>query len=173
MYKPQSKLERLFAVVRQWKHPAEFRIGEPTWPGEIAEKLCEVLKRQSSEPRRPTAVNGLVDEQIVAIGTRLWRLHSEMMRRSEEARQANALRYAYRYLEALWEQLAEAGVEIRDHTGEAVPKTGIYLLKTIAHQPMSGIKHHRVIETLKPTIYFNKKILQVGEVIVGTPEQPD
>jgi hypothetical protein len=168
MLKSQSTWKRLAAVLRQRRYPPEFRIGEPLWSGEIATQVCEALQRQMAEPTLPPLA-GLVDEQIVAIGTRLWRLRSEMMRQAEDSRAA-ALRSAYRHLDALWEQLTEAGIEVRDHTGEAVPKSGIYLLKTIAHQPVSGISHQRVIETLKPTIYFNERLIQVGEVIVGTPK---
>ena len=172
MFKPPSKLERLLATLRQRRHPAEFRIDEPLWPGAIAEHLCEALKRHASESPPAPPASPLLDEQLVALGTRLWRLHNEMMKQAEE-RPPAALRYAYTHLEALWEQWAEAGIEIRDHTGEAVPKSGSYLLKTVAYQTVSGIKQRRVIETLKPTIYFNKRIIQVGEVIVGTPPQPD
>jgi hypothetical protein len=171
MFKPQSTLERLFAAVRQRRYPAEFRISEPHWPEEIAEQLSTALQRETSQSRARD-VAGLADEQIVAIGTKLWRLRSEMMRQAQDQKPP-ALRYAYRHLDALWTQLAEAGIEVRDHTGEAVPKSGIYLLKTVAYQPVSGINRQCVIETLKPTIYFNNRIIQVGEVIVGTPKQPN
>ncbi len=168
MLKPRSKLDRLRTVIRQRMHPPEFRISEPLWPGEIVEELAEALKRfAAATPMAPRT--GLFDEQIAAIGTRVWRLRNEILKQAESPREASAS-YAANHLDALWEQLSDAGIEIRDHTGEAVPRRGVYMLKTVAHQPTDSIEHQRVIETLKPTIYFNDKILQVGEVIVGTPK---
>ncbi|HEX8556975.1 MAG TPA: hypothetical protein VF668_02680 [Pyrinomonadaceae bacterium] len=189
MFKSRSTFGSLLAAARQRMHPPEFRIGEPLWPRETADELGEALKRfaavaaaapptpaagapaappVSAPAAPPAAAAGLFDEQIAAIGTMVWRLRNEIVKQADGP-QAASLRYAASYLDALWGQLSDAGVEIRDHTGEAVPRRGVYLLKTVAHQPVSGIKHQLVIETLKPTIYFNEKILQVGEVIVGTP----
>lgn len=170
MFKPRSRLDRLLAAMRQRMHPPEFRIREPLWPHGMADELGEALKRAAAET--PAArVGNLFDDQIAAIGTKVWRLRNEVIKQSDGP-QATSLRYVASYLDALWEQLSDAGLEIRDHTGEAVPKTGVYMLKTVAHQPTDGIRHRRVIETLKPTIYLNEKILQIGEVIVGTPKPP-
>jgi hypothetical protein len=43
-------------------------------------------------------------------------------------------------------------------------------LKVVAFQPTPGIGRERVIETIKPTIYFKGKAIQMGEVIVGRPD---
>ncbi len=168
MFKPRSKFAKLFAAIRQRMHPPEFRIGEPLWAREMVDELSEILRRVAVET--PAARNAPpFDEQIVAIGTKVWRLRNEIMKQADGP-QAAGLRYATTYLNALWEQLSDAGIEIRDHTGEAVPRTGVYMLKVVAHQPVDGLGRQRVIETLKPTIYFNEQVLQVGEVIVGTPK---
>lgn len=168
MFKPRSKLDRLLVAIRQRMHPPEFRIGEPLWTRETADELGEALRRLAVEtPAVPGA--GLSDAQIIIIGTKVWRLRNEIIKQADGP-QTTSLRYATTYLNALWEQLSDTGIEIRDHTGEAVPRTGVYMLKIVAHQPMDGIRHQRVIETLKPTIYFNEKILQIGEVVVGTPK---
>jgi len=45
-------------------------------------------------------------------------------------------------------------------------------LKVISFQPTPGLGRERVIETIKPTIYFKGKAIQMGEVIVGRPEGP-
>jgi hypothetical protein len=149
-------------------HPPEFRIGEPLWTRETAEEFGEALRRLAAEPAAAGG-SGTFDGQMVTICTKVWRLRNEIIKQADDP-QAKDLSYATAYLDSLWEQLSDAGLEIRDHTGEAIPKTGIYMLKVVAQQPMDGITHRRVIETLKPTIYFNEKILQVGEVIVGIPK---
>jgi hypothetical protein len=43
-------------------------------------------------------------------------------------------------------------------------------LKVLCFQPTPGLRRERVIETIKPTIYFKGKTIQMGEVIVGKPE---
>lgn len=164
----QSRLGRLRAALRQWMYPAEFRIPETVWSEKIAAQLGEALTAA-----RTTDGGGrqdLADKHLVAIGTRLWRLRSEIMRNDAEQSPA-ALRHASRHLEVLWDRFSEAGLDIFDHTGEAMPEVGDYLLKVIEYQPTNRVECNRVLETVKPTIRFNKKIIQVGEVIVGTPEK--
>ena len=168
MFRPGSKLERIRTAIREFWQPREFRISEPLWTSELSDQLVSALEQLEVEIST-TRLPGLSDPQLAAICTRVWRLRNELMR-SPEDESVTPSGYAANYLDDLWQQLSEAGVEIRDHTGEAVPKTGVYMLKTIAHQPMTGIERQRVIETVKPTIYLNNRILQVGEVIVGTPK---
>jgi hypothetical protein len=165
MFNRPPSLERLRAAVRQWAYPLEFRIAEAVWPEDVAGRLREALQRRP--PQSP--VGGLTEEQIKAVGTRLWRLRSEV-EMSAGGQVGDIPGRARRHLEALWEQLAEAGIDIFDHTGEIMPE-GVILLKVIAHQPTRGVTRKRVIETVRPTIRFNGQIIQVGEVIVGTPER--
>jgi hypothetical protein len=39
----------------------------------------------------------------------------------------------------------------------------------VTSQPTAGITKERVTETLKPTIYWRNKIIQMGEVVIATP----
>lgn len=78
------------------------------------------------------------------------------------------MRKAYRHLESVWDVLTEAGVEIQDHTG--APFDPGLSLSVIARQPTAGITREKIVETVKPSIYFNKVLIQMGEVVVGTPE---
>lgn len=170
MFKSRSKLGRLRAALRQWRYPAEFRIPEAAWSEELAESLAEILSRAPAVVAAGSEAQRWNEDDLIAIGTRLWRLRNELTRNEAEDSSSRPLRQAARHVEVLWDRLAEAGLEIYDHTGELMPE-GIYLLKVLAHQPTSRVTSNRVIETVKPTIRFNKKIIQVGEVIVGTPEK--
>jgi len=42
-------------------------------------------------------------------------------------------------------------------------------LKVVTTQPTPGITKESVIETIKPTIYWQKQIIQMGEVVIATP----
>lgn len=166
---PRSKIERLRAAVRQWMYPTEFRIGEAVW----SEKIAEHLGQELMAARATAEHDGLevADKHLVAIGNRLWRLQSEM-KRSDGDQPPKALRHALKHLEVLWDRFAEAGLDIYDHTGEIIPE-GDYGLRVLAYQPTNKVTCNSVIETVKPTIRFHKKTIQVGEVIVGTPEKPN
>jgi hypothetical protein len=72
-----------------------------------------------------------------------------------------------RDVEAAADFIHQGDLEIKDHTGEIYD--GGMRIKVIAFQKMDGLSRERIIETIKPTIYFKGKLLQLGEVIVGTP----
>ncbi|MBC7909901.1 MAG: hypothetical protein H7Y30_05345 [Pyrinomonadaceae bacterium] len=104
------------------------------------------------------------------MGTHLWRMRRKMVD-PETGQPLGEMQRVYRYLESMWDALEQAGVVIRDHTGELVPGGGIYSLKAIAFEQVPGASREFVIETIKPSIYFQNQMIQMGEVIIGTPEQ--
>lgn len=111
-------------------------------------------------------------ELLAEVGTGLWRLRLKMLPRgAREPSEEN--RRSFKQLESILDMVRQAGLQIRDHTGEAVPRGGVYTLKALAYEPTSGLATERVTETIKPTIYFKDRLIQVGEVIIGTPEVSD
>jgi hypothetical protein len=187
--KRTSRMRRLLAGLRQRVFPPEYRIVEPGWSPDLRLALEQLLldfkPGDSAEPReekKPAlhAGNGdphgelllFVVNLLSNVGTGLWRLRNKMVRPGTDE-PLEEMRRAYRHLQSTWDVLKEAGVEILDHNGEAVPEGGVYSLKTLAYQPTPGINRERVIETIKPTIYFKDQMIQMGEVIIGTPESPD
>jgi len=101
----------------------------------------------------------------------LWRLRRRMIDPDTD-RPLEDMRKPFRHLESVWDTLAEAGVDIRDHTNELVPEYGSIGLNVLAYQPMPGMTRERVIETVKPSIYVGERLVQMGQVIIGTPEKP-
>lgn len=65
--------------------------------------------------------------------------------------------------------LSANGIEIQDHTGNAFDSG--QALRVLAFQPTPGVQREVVQETLKPTIYFKGRHVQMGEVIVASPEK--
>lgn len=157
--------------IRQLVYPKEFRIPAPTWPLELSsilQKLAE-LPQQTGDSH-PQNVDGAEEESrmrfLAELGTGLWRLKQKMIERGTD-RPREEMRRAYRHLESVWDTLVEAGVEIQDHT-DAPIDSGMQL-KVLAFQPTPGIERRRVLDTIKPSVYFRKKTIQIGEVIVATP----
>jgi len=109
---------------------------------------------------------------LADVATSLWRLRLRMVKPGTET-PIDAMMRPFRDLQAAWDAFSEGGLEIVDHTGEAIPEAGDYRLHLISFQPTDGLTTEKVIETLKPTIRFQGKVVQIGEVIVGTPRQAE
>lgn len=175
-----SKMQRLGGSIRQLAQPPEFRIEPKRLPPEIM-KLLETLAPSSEQSvvLIQPAVAAETDEDyqklmafvvtlLTDLGTGLWRLRQKMVQPGT-AEPLDEMRRAFRHLESTWNVLIQAGVEIQDHTGEDVPEGGVYALRAIAYEPTPGLSREQVIETIKPSIYFNKQLIQMGEVVIGTP----
>ncbi len=161
----------LLSGLRQLVYPKEFRITPPVWPPALLsafEKLTEVRDSISPGAKAPAAQKEQL-QFLADIGTGLWRLRQKMVQPGTD-RPLEEMHRAYRHLESVWDALSQAGVEIQDHTN-ALFDPGMSL-RVIAFQPMPGIRREKVIETIKPTIYFKSQPIQMGEVIVGRPETP-
>ncbi len=89
----------------------------------------------------------------------------------ETGKPLEEMKRAFRHLQATWDILADAGIEIQDHTG-VLFDSGMSI-KVLAFQPMADIDRETVIETIRPTVYFRSQRIQMGEVIVGRPPKPD
>lgn len=164
----------LGGTIRQWMYPQEFRIDPPVWPPELIEAVAWVGESMQAGERQKTAGGSRGQAAAAAqlglmtqVGTGLWRLRNKMVE-AATGRPREEIRRAYRHLESVWDAMVEAGFDIQDHTG--APFDSGLSLKVIAFQPMAGMVREQVIETIKPTIYFNRERIQMGEVIVGCPE---
>jgi hypothetical protein len=136
-----------------------------------SQSATETAEPESSLANEPAAAGNETAELILLladVATGLWRLRSKML--TPGAKQpAEDNRRSFKQLESILDSLMQAGLQIRDHTGEAVPRGGIYTLKALAYEPTTGLAREQVIETLKPTITFKDRVIQTGEVIIGTP----
>jgi hypothetical protein len=162
-------------ALRQWLFPREFRIDSPPWPKrELAalEKAAGALAATpgGGAPGAPGAVgppgapDPLAREQerfLADVATGLWRM-KRRLETDEAARRACQFIF-----ESVWDALTQGGVEIKDHTGEHV--TGGEALRVVAFEPTPGLTREQVIETVRPTVYYHGKSIQMGQVIIGKP----
>jgi len=170
-----SKFDPLSGL-RQLFYPKEFRIPAAVWPAELVATV-ERLARLSSlanavglpSPVEDPAAENARMRFLAELGTGLWRLRQKMIEPGSD-RPREDVRRAYRHFESVWDTLAEAGVEVQDHTNARFD-SGMDL-KVIAFQPTPGAEQRRVLDTIKPSVYYKKRMIQMGEVIVATPEQP-
>ena len=74
----------------------------------------------------------------------------------------------YRHVEAIIDALKQIDVEITDPVGRTYD-VGM-ALKVVATEPTPGLSKDTIKETIRPTVLWQGRFLQVGEVIVGTPQ---
>lgn len=73
----------------------------------------------------------------------------------------------YKDLERIYRHLEEMGFKIQDHTGDTYDDG--QPMKVITSNPRSDATRKYVLETLTPTIYWNDRIIQYGEIEIATP----
>ena len=106
-------------------------------------------------------------QQLIAdLSTGIWRLKRRVA--SPDPLDSQGLARLRRDIESLVDRLGEAGVDILDHSGEAYEPGKA--LRVLAFQPTAGVSREEISETVKPTVYYGGQWLQMGEVIVSTPE---
>jgi hypothetical protein len=152
---------------KQLRYPREFRIPDSAWPEEFDRFLREWRDIRMAAPASKGPELGEKLEKLMAdIGTGLWRLRQKMLD-PDTGKPREDMRRAFRHLESVWDAIHGEGFEIQDHAGN--PFDSGQALIPIAFQETPGLSREVVLETIKPTIYFRKKAIQVGEVIVGKP----
>lgn len=157
------------ATVRQWWMPREFRIGKPALPRTVLTALAEAASAVSaaapeSDDPVDTSDPALGASTVADVATSLWRLRSRMPADADGGR----ARSMSRQLEAAWDALEAAGVEIQDHVND--PFDPGLSITVVAYQPTPGLRREQVIEAVRPTVYLSDRVIQKAEVIVGTPE---
>ncbi len=163
-------LEKFIENLRQIiVYSKEFRIAAPRW-WDLTDALAteDIIKLvQSSKSSRDTA--SADDKRLLSLtvemGTNFWRLQRRLTAGGEAPQEMKRI---LRDVEAMDDALNQAGIEVKDHTGEKYVDG--MALKVIVRQPAPGIECETVIETIKPTIYIGDNLIQRGEVIVGVPE---
>jgi hypothetical protein len=103
---------------------------------------------------------------LISIATNTWRAKAKMVDPSTgEIRED--LKRVGRHIEAIYRNLAEVGIVIRDHTGDAYDEG--QPMKVIASKPTPGQDKKRVSETLLPSIFWNNRLVQNGEIEIAIP----
>ncbi|MEU1203689.1 hypothetical protein [Nocardia sp. NPDC005825] len=107
---------------------------------------------------------------LVEMATMVWRLQSKLAANSaadgdDSARLLNSLS---RQVDSMAHALADAGVQVQSHTGEAFdPGQSV---EVIAFAPTDSADRETVLETITPTVYLDGRLVQRGQIIVATPE---
>jgi len=145
------------------------------WPGEKQtwEAVAVVMTAKPARKEHATAESGVPADYLkalVSIATNAWRAKTKMVDTTTgEVREE--MKRVDRHIEAIYRSLADVGVVIRDHTGE--PYDEGQPMKVVASKPTPGLDKKRVSETLLPSIFWNNRLVQNGEIEIATPASPN
>jgi hypothetical protein len=106
-------------------------------------------------------------QALSVIATNAWRARNKMVN-TENGEAKEEMKRVYRHVEAVFDALSQIGIEIRDMQGH--PYDSGMALKVISFEPVPGLFKEEIMETIKPTILWQNQLIQIGEVIVGTPK---
>ncbi|MFV2022540.1 hypothetical protein [Micromonospora sp. LOL_023] len=169
-------LVRLREDLRQRRHHRAFRIRPPVWSEQQCAHLAQLLAdvRAATQPANPPpaepsgAEQSAIDEAALATAaTNLWRAQRKLAQAGDGPSARD--RQAARYLRTCAEALADAGLVVQDHDGD--PFNPGRALEVLVYQESPDLTAETVIETVRPSIYLHRRLVQMGQVIVGTPSQ--
>jgi len=129
---------------------------------EVQEELLAELERSQSQASH---LQGL-ESGLAVVVTNAWKARAKMMD-GDTGEPREEMRRVYRHIESIFDAFHQMGLQVKDHTGEQFDY-GLPLT-VITTQPTPGLARERVIETIKPTIYWKETIIQTGEVVIATP----
>ena len=99
--------------------------------------------------------------------TNAWRAKVKMLD-ADTNEPTEPMKRVYRHVEAIFDALKQMGVEHVDPIGRAYD-SGM-ALKVVTFEPTPGLSKEEIKETIKPSVTWQGRLIQMGEVIVGTPQ---
>jgi hypothetical protein len=125
------------------------------------------LRNAASPLQKSEVVPSSVVKAFATIATSAWRAKAKMVD-PDTGEAKEEMKRVYRHIEAIFESLSQIGVETIDPVGR-VYDSGM-ALKVVTFEPTPGLSSEEIKETIKPSVAWQGRLIQIGEVIVGTPQ---
>lgn len=170
-------MSRTWEDLRQRRHRRAFRIAEPHWTEEQCDEL-EGFVQALTALAAPSVVEAdvvpvevgresVADKALADAATNLWRAQRKLL----GAEGNTQSRQAGRYLRTCREALTDAGLVVQDHEGDAFHPGRSLEVLVFEEDPKLAVE--TVLETVRPSIYYRDRRIQMGQVIVGRPSITD
>lgn len=156
-------------LARDPRHLVRF----PEAPLELAQQQLASLHRtmqESPQPQvdtEPAPPPGDLGAFLCRLATHVWRAQNKMIDTTTGTPREETRRL-YRHIEGALDTLTEQGIVMQDWVNK--PYDVGLPVKVLSYQPTKGLQCDTILETLRPAVVWNGRMLQVGEVIVGTPD---
>lgn len=125
------------------------------------------LQKASVPLQKQDVVPPAVEKAFATIATNAWRAKGKMIV-SDTGETKEEMKRVYRHIEAIIEALTQIGVMTIDPVGRAYD-SGM-ALTVVSFEPTPGLSSEEIMETIKPSVAWQGRLIQIGEVIVGTPQ---
>jgi hypothetical protein len=157
-------VSHFWAELRQRRQYRAFRIDEPRWTEEQCRELDQVIALLG-EADPPVEAGTELDEKALAeAATNLWRAQQKLAQLGSGSTQS---RQASRYLRSCAEALTDAGLVVQDHDGD--PFHAGRSVEVLVYQDDPTVSAETIVETVRPSVYYRDRRIQMGQVIVGCP----
>jgi hypothetical protein len=107
---------------------------------------------------------------LMALATQVWRARSRIID-PETGEPREEMRRIHRHIEGAFESLSQIGLTINDWVNQ--PYDPGLPVKVLTFQPTPDLQRDIVLEAVRPTVIWKDRLLQMGEVIVGIPENAE
>jgi len=131
----------------------------------IEDRLAKI-EPQGRMPQMSHSVPVIDEKPLASLATNAWRAKARMLD-TDTGEVKDDMKRVYRHIEAIVESLKQLGVETIDQT-ERNYDSGM-ALKVISFEPTPGVSKETIKETIKPSVIWQGRLIQIGEIIVGTP----
>jgi len=168
MMNPNPGVSRINAS----KQNDAFAIPDAAWPSEsvVTEILLSLITdRPSAQPARANPSTEAKTDYfrvILSVAINTWRAENEVLDPKTGQIRPGMEGFAT-HIEAIYQNLGEFGIIIHDHTGQ--PYDESQSLNVLEAIPTPGVDKTLVTETVLPSIYWNDRLIQNGEVKIATP----
>lgn len=129
-------------------------------------KVVSTKKPLDPGHQNPAQADEGLQNALSTIATNIWRARNKIVD-SETGEVKDEMKRIYRHVEAVFDALSQIGVDIKDMQGRLYD-SGM-ALKVISFEPTPGLTKEEITETIRPTITYKDQLIQIGEVIIGTP----
>ena len=107
---------------------------------------------------------------LTALATQVWRARVRIID-PETGEPREEMRRIHRHIEGAFESFSQIGLTINDWVNQ--PYDPGLPVKVLTFQPTPDLQRDTVLEAVRPTVIWKDRLLQMGEVIVGIPENAE
>jgi hypothetical protein len=107
---------------------------------------------------------------LAALATQVWRARIRIID-PETGEPREEMRRIHRHIEGAFESFGQIGLTINDWLNQ--PYDPGLPVKVLTFQPTPELQRDTVLEAVRPTVIWKDRLLQMGEVIVGIPQNAE
>jgi len=143
----------------------------PVVPVEAPVSLSEPEAAVAAVPISATVEDlEVLSGSLTALATQVWRARVRIID-PETGEPREEMRRIHRHIEGAFESFSQIGLTINDWVNQ--PYDPGLPVKVLTFQPTPDLQRDTVLEAVRPTVIWKDRLLQMGEVIVGIPENAE